>query len=452
MALLLVFALPLAGLLVVLLTAGGWRAARRPAPLAVMLVASALMAVALLALSDPGALLEDFRGAYLRAGREVLAHGPAGLAPMLERGVDGFVNLPIVAYLFWPFAALPPLLTGLLFTALGVGCVLAAWYALVRALLLDRAAALTLLFVFAASGPLMNSVREGNLTHFLLWPLAVAMLQIRRDAQFRAGVLLGVAAVIKLPLLLLGVYYLLTGRWRVALGGALVCALAGVASLAVFGWGMHVQWYTQCIQPFAQDPMPAFNVQSVQAFVGRLQVGAEGLHEWRTVPIDAGLALASKALVALIYGTVLLGLWQVWRRGGLPWTGRTDAPAMACSDAEFMLIVALACVTSPLTWVHYYCWFLLPAAFFVQAMQEGEEGGAARHAVGWFALLACSLPVVTLPLATSAPAQWYARTLVSLPLAGALAWMLWIWLGIRAPRSRRALAAAPQARFLGPKP
>ena len=64
------------------------------------------MGLFLLSISEPPRFFKDFYTAYFAAGEAVLT-GPEALRPQLEKGVNGFVNLPIVAYLFAPFALLP---------------------------------------------------------------------------------------------------------------------------------------------------------------------------------------------------------------------------------------------------------------------------------------------------------------------------------------------------------
>ncbi|MDM0045118.1 glycosyltransferase family 87 protein [Variovorax dokdonensis] len=448
--------LPLIGLLIGLAVFLRWRATGRTVPILPVLGACALMGVGLFAVSDPPGLFEDFRDAYFGAG-VALQQGPAALGPMIDKGTDGFVNLPIIAYAFWPLGALSLHAAMVIFSLAGVVCVLAAWLALVRGLSLDRTSSLALLFVFACWGPLAYSVREANLTHFLLWPLAASMLMLRRGEDFRAGVLLGLAALVKLPLLLFGVYYLFFGRWRVALGGALTCVAAVLASLAVFGWDMHVRWYEACIQPYANDPMPAFNVQSVQAYISRLQLGASGLFQWKVVPLHGWAPMLSKLLVALTYAGVLVFLWHARRLSGATAAGAPGQNGMLASDAEFMLVMALACVTSPLSWSHYYCWFLLPAAFFLRSLQQPAAPSRPWRGLGWLALVACAAPVVTLRIDPWWLAEIHARSTTSVLLFAGLLWMLWLGLSLRAMQkhspSQRSSAErnGPQTGYFSPE-
>src|SRR5271169_5215258 len=64
-----------------------------------------------------------------------------------------------------------------------------------------------------------------------------------------AGTLLGAAAMLKLPLLLFGAYFVLRRNWRGALGFAAVCSTIGILSAIVFGWDFHVRWFELCVRP-----------------------------------------------------------------------------------------------------------------------------------------------------------------------------------------------------------
>ncbi len=82
----------------------------------------------------------------------------------------------------------------------------------------------------------INSLREGNTTHFILLALAAALLLIERGRDLAAGAIIGFCATIKLPLLLFGAYFVSRGRWRAATGGfAAVAAVGGDFSILVFG-------------------------------------------------------------------------------------------------------------------------------------------------------------------------------------------------------------------------
>ncbi|OYW86667.1 MAG: hypothetical protein B7Z22_06215, partial [Hyphomonas sp. 32-62-5] len=68
----------------------------------------------------PHWLMADFEKAYYPAGLAVLRGDHQALSELLAQGVYGFVNLPIVAFVFAPFALLPRLVSGMVFLALGL--------------------------------------------------------------------------------------------------------------------------------------------------------------------------------------------------------------------------------------------------------------------------------------------------------------------------------------------
>ena len=163
-------------------------------------------------------LFSDFFKAYYSAGEAVLADEVAAL--YREGAEVTFVNLPILAYLFAPLARLDDPDAGWIFLALGLTAALVSWALLARIGRYRASSAALLAFIFLINGPMVNSLREGNTTHFLLLLLALALLLWRAGWDYSAGLVLGFCALFKLPLLLFGAYFLLRRRWRILAGGA----------------------------------------------------------------------------------------------------------------------------------------------------------------------------------------------------------------------------------------
>lgn len=351
----------------------------------------AMMAVFGFQISEPAFLFADFYKAYYPAAQAVLAEdGPQGLAQSMRQGAGGFVNLPVLAYLFAPFALLPSAAAGSVFFLLGVLATLAACLVLSRLAGLDRDRSLILLFLFAACGPLHNSLREGNTTHFILLLLVLGIWMLRRKQDFAAGLIFGFAALIKLPLLLLGIYFVARGRWRVGMGGASIGLLAGLASIGIFGWDLHLHWYEHSIKPFAETPMAAFNVQSVQGFIARLQHGGLYLLNWDPHPLDPALRRASSLTVMFLMLTAAAVIaWpRRWRRGnGMP------TPASAIIELEVCIVILVAMMTSTVSWSHYYLWMLLPAGFLLGGTSPVLTLRGIRIP-GWAAILGALPPVI----------------------------------------------------------
>lgn len=372
---------------------------------------STAMAVFIFRITEPPTLYNDYYKAYDPAARALLQDdGVAGLAALMRDGAGGFVNLPVLAYLFTPLALLPPDMAGHLFLALGILATIATWWLLVRLTRMERCKACLLLFLFAACGPLHNSLREGNTTHFVLLLLVTGLTLLRKQRDYAAGAVIGLAALIKLPLLLLGVYFALSGRWRAALGGGLVCAAAVLLSIGIFGWDLHVFWHQHSIKPFTENPLASFNAQSVQAFMARLQHGALYLCNWLPHPVHPLVRLATSAAVASLAGGVALCLVLArLRRRSLPVTEAAEADAR---DLEFCAVMLLATMISSVSWSHYYLWLMLPAAWFLAARPAALAGNALR-VIGWTAIVLALLPVLNIDLPRSWFSSLHARLLVS---------------------------------------
>jgi hypothetical protein len=329
---------------------------------------------------------QDFVDAYYFGGKTILS-GAWDAAALFRNDVHGFVNVPIVAVLFVPFAILPGRAAALVFLGLGIAAVLLTWRLLVRLAGLDRYRGYVLLLLMIVNGPLMNSLKEGNTSHFTLLAMTLALVLLR-DKPYRAGALLALAAIFKLPLALYGLWLLLRGRLRALLAMSGVLAVTGLASVAVFGVGAHLTWYERFVASAAERPIAAFNVQSFPAFFVRWSRAPEVLCNWQGLPAPEIRALASLVGLALIAGCVLAALWPALRRRR---TGVSGASGQL--GLEFAMVGMLACCTSPLAWSHYYCWALLPIALTLEATWSAARTGRIFRATWCAAVILLSLPV-----------------------------------------------------------
>ena len=357
------------------------------------------MAAFLLKVSSPPNPFEDFTTAYLAAGRAVL-NGPDALKPLLELGVNGFVNLPILAYLFAPLAIFPdPIAIGGFFL-IGVAAVLVAWRLMVRLFNLGRRDAALLIFAIASFGPLAYSFREGNTSHILLAPILAALVLARSRRDLSAGALLGLTALIKPPLLLIGVYYALIGRWRIAFGGLGFCLAAALASLAIFGWDMHALWLNE-FKNYAGAPMPAFNVQSFAAAILRFLTGPEGYADWsiHELPLPAKLANYALTLGALAIAAMSVRALR-----------QRQPYANEPTEFGLVMVISFICIASTVSWSHYYVWLLPGFALALNMLKPFETKGAER----WILLCAFLLAMLA-----QLQNGWLARGVAG-PLSGVL--------------------------------
>jgi alpha-1,2-mannosyltransferase len=365
-------------------------------------------------ISEPSWKFSDFRRAYYPAGAAVLG-ATEGLAPLIAKGVDGFVNLPIVAYVFTPFALLPFNSAAVLYFCLGVAAAFLAWWLLVREAELNEIEKWQLLVLFSANGPLANSLREGNTSHFMLLGLVLAYACLRNDYRIGAGVIMGICAIIKLPLLLFGLYFLLRGMWRSALGFIFTIAFCCALSIIVFGWALNRQWFELCVLKFGSQPLGAFNVQSIPAFLARLFSGPEILENWSASPVPFGQRLAGSLSNAFI---ILAAAWVCLRPQFKPGEQRSFRDR---ETLEYCLFVTLAVIASPLSWSHYYVWLLLPIAFFLSEKSPIASSVHFRK-IAWASTFLVSQAIVFIPLADPLLAAIYDKILVSSLLFGGLLW------------------------------
>src|SRR5262245_14122085 len=370
--------------------------------------------LALWRISEPAILFSDFFKAYYSAGEAVLADE---VATLYRQGAEvTFVNMPILAYLFAPLARLDDVDAGWTFLALGLTAALASWVLLARIGRYRAGSAALLAFVFLINGPMVNSLREGNSTHFLLLLLVLALLLLRAGWDYSAGLVLGFCALFKLPLLLLGAYVLLRRRWRIVAGGATMAAVMIGLSLWIFGLEVHIAWYRVCVEPYMRGVVPAFNVQSIDAFLLRLSTGAALLQEWLPMPLPPAYRVVRTMLLLTIYGMAVALIWRAGRHKPLlHGSGTLSARELT----EFSLVLTIALISSPLAWTHYYLLLLLPWSLYQGGLLNLPDDMLSRSLM-WSALALTSLPVLTPDLSPGMAAELVARTVVSMWLLGGL--------------------------------
>jgi alpha-1,2-mannosyltransferase len=379
--------------------------------LAILSLISLVIAALDLTASDPKTLFWDFRNAYYPAGADVLLG--KSLSPLIHKGVLGFVNLPILAWLFAPFALLPAKIAALAFTLIGIAALGLGFWLMADLAGLKGQARGWLLLAMAANGPLIYSLKLGNTSHIVLAMLAGGLWLLRRNRAFLAGLLLGLAALIKLPLLLFGFYFVFRRNFRAALGFFTLVLFLAVFSLTEFGRPFHLQWYKDAIGMFNGHALAAFNVQSLQSFLLRLREPAPALADWRLYALDP-----QTRLTALFTVLVFFGLFA-WTCGRLD-RKITVEVSLKKQDRDYMALVVLCLISSPLSWTHYYCWLLLPTAFAIKAITE-------KSRLPWILILAVLLvspPVTLISISLPAFAAVYEKVLVSTYLFGGIIWFI----------------------------
>ena len=329
-----------------------------------------------------------------------------------------FVNLPLVAWLFAPFTLLPVPAAGTLLLLLNGLIALACLFLLQRRAVgaspLQRWA---ITAAFATSGPLLNALDLGQSTPLILLWLLLAERSLARQHDARAGVWLGLACLVKIPLLLLVPYLALRRRWRVVGGAAALLLLASGVSVLCYGWPLHVTFFNVVIRGNFGTVIAAHNSQSVGATVARLMT-RHSLLSWQPIELSGAARLMEQLVVVGLLG--LCG-WTLTARGGVHYQRML---------LELSMVVCVGLLVVPVSWVHYGTW-LLPVAVVVGAATARPELQATQRrntALLILAVLLINAPVLPFSVIRSFADAWWFRLAMSRQTFGTgLLFALCVW-------------------------
>ena len=359
--------------------------------------------------SEPTVLFSDFNVAYYPAGRAIVDDLPHLFTRCWDTPVCGFVNLPVVALVFTPFAALTLRHAQWLFVVLSLmsfALSLLLLWSVTDGAWSRRWAILSL---FAINGPLFYSLKEGNLTHFALLLLIAGVVCLDKAWERSAGICFALAAIIKLPLLLFAVYFVGKRHWKVVGGYGATLAAVVALSLSYAGWKSHVEWYREVIVPFSNRGLAAFNVQSMEGFLLRLQDNVQ-LYNWKPVTVTEDIQLVERCGAVLLAGL-----------SGMLFVRHPGRHLRETIFLELSMVLCLCLIISPITWTHYYVLLLVPLALYA-----GNRLPFPNHN-GWSVVMGLSTLLITPPVVfMGQTAGWQAQianVMVSHYLVGAL--LLW---------------------------
>ncbi|WP_086821076.1 glycosyltransferase 87 family protein [Allokutzneria sp. NRRL B-24872] len=258
-----------------------------------------------------------------------------------------FIYPPIAAVLFSGFTMLPLVTLGQVMTVATVLALVAACVVTARRCGLDRAAAwgvgAVVGLVMVDAEPVRSTIDLGQV-NVLLMALVVLDCLLTRTPWPR-GLLIGIAAGIKLTPLAFLLFFAFSGRWRVVLTAAstfTATVLLGFLLAAGNSW----QYWTSTV--FKLDTMVGAGFatnQSLRAVLARFGMDkAESFPFWL-----AGVAL------------VLSATWFVVRR--LLAEGAENPERAGIAEVQAMLMIATATLLcSPISWSNHWVWVAVPAA------------------------------------------------------------------------------------------
>lgn len=359
-------------------------------------VSASCMILFMWTVSDPSVLFGDFDEGYYPAGRLILESSSSLLYnPVAMEPIPGFVNIPIIAILFIPFSLLTLGDAHFLLIILSTLAVFTICYFLIKLTKVSGRKRIALIGLFVINGPLYYTLRHGNATHFVLLLLVAGLFCIQAKRDIWLGIILAIAALLKLPLFLFSIYYLMRQKWQVVMGfSATLLAVVG-ASLILFSFDLHLTWFEKCILPYAGKPMAGFNIQSVDGFLARL-LTENNLINW--VPLEVGwdFKIIRYILLSLLIGGTILVCW------------RSKPPStLEEENLEFSIVLCLALVISPITWTYYYSFLLLPLSLYLGNTLAVPKGRL------WFNLVLLSTLLISLPVILPWSSSLVLRQLIS---------------------------------------
>lgn len=268
--------------------------------------------------------------AVYRFGGEAVLRDGAHLYDVREPGSGlPFTYPPIAAVLMVPWALLPEVGAVAVWTLVSVGALAVAVAICLRAqgYAVRSGAVAAVTAAAIALEPVWATIAFGQINLVLLALVLADLLVVRGRGQ---GVLIGVAAALKLTPLVFIAFLLLTGRWRAAgtAGAAFVaCHLAGWlllphASAAYFGG--------TAFDPDRVGGVPFASNQSVLGVLARLGGGEPGTWAWLLV-------------AGALSGLTLLVAARWWRR----------EPLLSAGVAGLAMLLA-----SPISWSNHWVWCL----------------------------------------------------------------------------------------------
>ncbi|MFB7874564.1 glycosyltransferase 87 family protein [Nocardia sp. NPDC056064] len=336
----------------------------RPINRAWWLVPVLLTIASVIYIELPGWPFKGYSGGFIdlqvyRLGIEAMRDGADmyGQLPKTTAGIGlPFIYPPFAAIALAPFALLPWGAAKILYVLASIAAV--AWTLYLVARRYQPASLQAALFVTACAlpvamvlEPVRSTIDFGQVN--LLLMVLVATDCLLPKTRYPRGMLIGLAAAIKLTPAAFVLYFLVRKDYKAAATAAATGAIATIAAFALLPTESTRYWFGGLGNVSGLSGSAFHTNQSIQAVLARLQITG--------LPFDA---------LWLFFGALLLALVVLAMRKA------ADAPAIALSlNAVFTLLL------SPISWSHHWVW-IAPALLAMVCQARTLPAAAAR---GWYA-------------------------------------------------------------------
>ncbi|MGL4743425.1 MAG: glycosyltransferase 87 family protein [Dermatophilaceae bacterium] len=363
---------------------------------------------------------------YRQAGVSILSGRPVYATLTESPQLLPFTYPPFAALLALPLAFVPFEVAGWWWTLAQVLATTAAvYYAGYR--VVHRAGAWMPLVLAAVTAPMLwllpvsDGIRFGQVNAFLVLACLLDLREPRPGVIRRVprGVLVGLAMAIKLTPGVFVIHLLLTRRWREGATAVGTAAAATLGAWVVLPQASFAYWGGVLQDSTRLGPNASTSNQSLRGFL--LREGPAGMPG----------TLLWLALVAVVGG---LGFWlarRSYRAGD--------------SVGEVAVVGLLACLLSPVAWVHHFHWVVV-AVFAVLGAQPWRDRRRLWAAAGVTAFFLCRLPWWGIAwLSRPSWPELPGRVLQNAFVLGALAALVLFWWLARAPDDGRSRTCADAA-------
>lgn len=264
--------------------------------------------------------------------------------------------------------------------------------------------------------PVHNTLDVGQVNVLLMW---AALWAVYTTRWWLSGLLVGLAAGVKLTPAITGLYFLGVRRWAAAVFSAVVFLVTVAVSVLVVGDQAHY-YFTELLGD-AHRVGPVGNALN-QSWRGGLS---------RVLGHDAGsgpLVLAAIAITAVL--AVL-----AWRALG---TCRTAEPTRPDQLGRLLIVELFGLLSSPISWTHHWVW-LVPLMIWLIHGPLRARRGAQILGWGWLALMILQVPWA---LASAQPTFWQIERPWYLAWAGLVyivaTLMTLIWIAVSGRKNLKA--------------
>ncbi len=331
------------------------------------------------------------------------------------RGVGTYLYPPLMAFLLLPISALPYATAAAIFQGLSVLALwgFLAWTFARRTVSREQAPVWILSALLLTYGFLRGNFANGNIGTFLIVLCALGLswsFAGSKALAFVGGCLLGLATVLKVTPVFLGLVLLAGQRWM-ALGGAVTGGLVGLGLPALgIGWAENSRllshWYEFIIKNFNEAVFvrPWANNQTLSAGLAKLLVpnaDAEQAAVGLPLLVDASEDTVRRIATIARFGngglylfSLVASLVVLWRHRSTEQMGPERGGTLLTLTTGVLLV---SLVASGVSWYHAYCVLLFPVLWRLTEVAGGRgvrnEDRFLWGALAVFALIEGVLPV-----------------------------------------------------------